>query len=268
MGKDVLNSRLSKFKLDHKLSDLKKKAGFIIQSLIFPRKRYSNEQAKKWAKDHGYTSKKMNVTDNFIRLRQKEPNIFKTFKTIVLGNGIKAIIGAGNVSRFVGHLYLKENFSKFGKIIDGKDIKMPLKVQMKFLCEGENRDGIISRSDLELSLPLWSALPIIDWHDFKDRDHPTKHAIKDRKGYLGNSPKLELIDGKTWIISDAYITNSDLAYLIYVSNKVKKPLEISPEFAWKPYFVGEKLFQGNITPHLISIVDEGEISGNQITITS
>jgi len=260
-AKDILDSKFEVLKLNSKLAEIKKKAAknnntfktmileggvkarVIIQSLLFPVGKYDLSSAKKWAKEKGYSADKADVTKDFIHLTQK----------------------SANMSKFTGHAIIK-GISKFQEVTAGSDIKMPLEVEMWFFCEGENRDGIVRKADLEESLDYWKGLPIIDWHDMVDMKNPTSHQIKDRKGYLGVNPRVIERDGRTWVVNEAYITNSDLAYLIYVSNKVGKPLEVSPEYEWMPLFVNGTKYQTNINPFLITVVDKGHLKGNQMRI--
>jgi len=170
------------------------------------------------------------------------------------------------VSKFAGgSIYLK-GFSKFSDIKSEMDLTIPMEVDLKILPEGENRDGYISPEDLEESVVGWSRPAIIDFHDMLDMKNPTKHKISDRKGFLGKNPRIEMVDGREWIFNNAFITDRYLAYLIYLADKNGRPLQISPEYGWRPYWVGGRKHQGNINPHLITIVDKGHIEGNKLTI--
>jgi hypothetical protein len=67
-----------------------------VQTLLFPRPRYSESRAKGWARAHNYLAHKTDITDHYIRLRQRPPSAFKSgsFRTITLGNsGVKAVVG-------------------------------------------------------------------------------------------------------------------------------------------------------------------------------
>jgi hypothetical protein len=66
-----------------------------VQSLIFDKKKFTVEQAKKWAKDHDFRNDKVDETPDSIRLRQKDPADFieGSFRTIELTDGVKAVIG-------------------------------------------------------------------------------------------------------------------------------------------------------------------------------
>jgi hypothetical protein len=146
------------------------------------------------------------------------------------------------------------------------DIQIPMRVELRMLCEGRNRDGTIRKEDLEESLNAWKGLPIIDFHDMTDMANPTAHKISDRKGYVGENLTVKVVDGKEWIVGDGYITDRYLAYLIYLANLRGKPYEISPEFRATPYYMSGVKYQTNIRPHLITVVDRGHLEGNKLAI--
>ena len=51
-----------------------------IQSLIFPKGKFTSAQAKKWAQDNGFKSSKVDETGTSFRLRQADPGKFKRFR--------------------------------------------------------------------------------------------------------------------------------------------------------------------------------------------
>lgn len=66
-----------------------------IQTLIFSQNWYSTPFAVKWAKEHGFKYGKVDVEKGTVRIRQKDPSEFKpkSFRTIEITNGVKAVIG-------------------------------------------------------------------------------------------------------------------------------------------------------------------------------
>jgi hypothetical protein len=67
-----------------------------VQSLIFPRPKFSAPRAKAWARAHGYHAEKAHMTPDSVRVRQADPDLFKktSFRTISLGSsGVRAVIG-------------------------------------------------------------------------------------------------------------------------------------------------------------------------------
>ena len=71
------------------------KRGLELQSILFPRKRYSAGKARSWLKKKGrkYGKKRLDTTKNYHRFRQLEPNqcVRGSLRTITLGKGIKAV---------------------------------------------------------------------------------------------------------------------------------------------------------------------------------
>ena len=64
-----------------------------IQSLLFSRADgWTAGKAKEWAKSHGYKHGKVDVTDQYVRLRQFDPKGLKVKRTITLGRGIRAVV--------------------------------------------------------------------------------------------------------------------------------------------------------------------------------
>jgi hypothetical protein len=66
--------------------------GTEVQSLLFERPKWTPATAKEWARDHAYHSGKVDVTDNYVRLRQFAPVRGTQKRTITFGDGIKAVI--------------------------------------------------------------------------------------------------------------------------------------------------------------------------------
>ena len=170
----------------------------------------------------------------------------------------------GLKSTFAGIMMLPE-FSKFSENIKSDlDIKIPMSVELRVLCDGPNRDGNLDKRDLDLSLAGWGNMPIIDWHD--KTKNATDHKISDRKGYTLNNPQIRNINGKMWIVVPGEINDRDFAYQLYLRDKRGKPLQVSAEYGWNKYWNDGELFQTDINPQLISIVDEGHVEGNQLII--
>jgi hypothetical protein len=65
-----------------------------VQSLLFPREDFTTSQARAWARKHGYRAGKVDVTDQYVRLRQASPETFRLMRTVPFGeSGIKAVVG-------------------------------------------------------------------------------------------------------------------------------------------------------------------------------
>ena len=66
-----------------------------VQTLIFDKDKFNEATAKAWAEKNNFHAGKIDVTEDSIRLRQKDPGDFQegSFKTIELKDGVKAVIG-------------------------------------------------------------------------------------------------------------------------------------------------------------------------------
>lgn len=64
-----------------------------VQSLLFARTAWDPSRARAWARAHGYHAGKVDVTDNYVRLRQAPPSRFRVLRTVTFGRGIKAVVG-------------------------------------------------------------------------------------------------------------------------------------------------------------------------------
>jgi hypothetical protein len=66
-----------------------------IQALLFPRALWTLSKAKAWAKRNKYRYAKAHVTDEYIRLRQRDPGLFRRMRTKCLDKAcsIKTVIG-------------------------------------------------------------------------------------------------------------------------------------------------------------------------------
>jgi hypothetical protein len=61
---------------------------FEIQTLIFPKDKWNSlAEVKRWAKDHDFSTDKVDETDTSWRLRQQDPDDFKRLRTICLNPG-------------------------------------------------------------------------------------------------------------------------------------------------------------------------------------
>jgi hypothetical protein len=63
-----------------------------VQSVIIPRSRYTLNQAKAWVNTNNFKLKKMDLTQNYYRFRQREPKPQSKYFTVELTNGIHLIM--------------------------------------------------------------------------------------------------------------------------------------------------------------------------------
>ena len=74
-------------------NDLAERDRMRVQSLLFPRDRWTKPEARTWLKEHGYKSRKVDETDRYYRFRQVDPDQFTVLRTKDFGEHIKAIVG-------------------------------------------------------------------------------------------------------------------------------------------------------------------------------
>lgn len=66
----------------------------LVQSLLFPRPKFTVESAREWAVRHGWYKDDVDVKDKFIHLRQRVPGRFKKIRTVYFGgSGVQARVG-------------------------------------------------------------------------------------------------------------------------------------------------------------------------------
>ncbi len=70
--------------MDFKEIVRKKHGGSVVQTLLFSKKHYTIDEAKKWLKSHGFHYGKVDEAKSFYRFRQRDPEEFdkSTFATI------------------------------------------------------------------------------------------------------------------------------------------------------------------------------------------
>lgn len=64
-----------------------------IQAILFNKQFYTAETSRKWLNKHHFTPiKRVHITDEYLRYRLTEPSKLKRYRTINLGENVKAII--------------------------------------------------------------------------------------------------------------------------------------------------------------------------------
>jgi hypothetical protein len=67
--------------------------GTVAQTLIFDKKKFTREQAIRWAKGHNFKADKVDETENSYRLRQRAPGDFARMRTISITDGVQMVVG-------------------------------------------------------------------------------------------------------------------------------------------------------------------------------
>lgn len=62
-----------------------------VQTILFDRRQWRLDQAEGWLADNGYSSAKVDITPNFLRFRQKNPNRDAVYTTRAGGPGIRVV---------------------------------------------------------------------------------------------------------------------------------------------------------------------------------
>jgi hypothetical protein len=63
-----------------------------IQSVLFPRNKYTIAQAKKWLFLHKFKHNKIDATDKFYRFRQRAPKLNHHYFIVKLSSGVEFVL--------------------------------------------------------------------------------------------------------------------------------------------------------------------------------
>lgn len=50
---------------------------YVLQTILFPKDKYDLESVNNYLKEHKYKDSKIDITNNFIRVRQRDPRYLK-----------------------------------------------------------------------------------------------------------------------------------------------------------------------------------------------
>lgn len=120
-----------------------------IQSLRFPKNKFSMSESKEWATDHGYTAVKIEPSPNYWRIRQFSPNKIKRggeCRTIQFGgSGVQGIL-CETPDRFKKEKG-KESGLRLGlKFPERKEVDFE-KAQKEIQANIEFRDKLLDKND-------------------------------------------------------------------------------------------------------------------------
>jgi hypothetical protein len=65
---------------------------FELQSILFPKSKFSVTEAVEWLKGHQYKYHKVDTGDKYLRFRQREPIHGGRYRTKTLPNGVELVI--------------------------------------------------------------------------------------------------------------------------------------------------------------------------------
>lgn len=63
-----------------------------IQTLIFDKRKFDRASARAWAQKHDFKASKVDETEDSLRVRQRDPEDGKKYRTIKLTGGVKAVV--------------------------------------------------------------------------------------------------------------------------------------------------------------------------------
>ncbi len=63
----------------------------MLQTVLFPRSKFSYPTAITWLKNHNLKNNKVDVTPKYLRFRQFPPKRYAQYYTITLKNGIEMV---------------------------------------------------------------------------------------------------------------------------------------------------------------------------------
>jgi HK97 family phage prohead protease len=106
-----------------------KQESTTVQTLIFSKEKFTQQQAIDWAKQHDYRVDKVDETEDSYRLRQREPGDFQegSFRTINLTEGVSAVIGR-----------LKMTGDQIDGIIDQIDMSTDMNIDKRMILDTGN----------------------------------------------------------------------------------------------------------------------------------
>lgn len=64
----------------------------MLQTILIPKKYFTENQAMNWLYRNGFTAKKIDITQNYYRFRQSPPNPRKHYYTVSLDDGVKLVL--------------------------------------------------------------------------------------------------------------------------------------------------------------------------------
>ena len=166
-----------------------------IQSLIFPKNKFTNTKALEWASDHDFKAVKVEPTRNTIRIRQFSPNKIKRgteCKTIQFGgSGVQGVL-CETPDRFKHDRHAKLSTS-LGAIISPQK-KPPATLLKQINSDLDFRDELIAKNKeikAEIKADPESTFAKSDVEEFKENSKEIRQLSKDIKKAFKDIPKPE-----------------------------------------------------------------------------
>lgn len=152
-------------------------AGLEIQTLIFSKAVFTQQEAEAWADEHGFVASSVDETEDSYRLRQQDPELFEedSFKTIDLTEGVQAVIG-------------KKKEAEGKESTDTKEDQY--KTELMTLVKGMNE---LSKRSVEL---LETMLAKMEEKPTEEETPAEEDKPEDEKSFDARLTKLESLLGK------------------------------------------------------------------------
>ena len=159
-----------------------------IQSLIFPKRKFTNTKALEWASDHGFKAEKVEPTRNTIRIRQFSPNKIKQgteCKTIQFGgSGVQGVL-CDTPDKFKRDRYAKDGklSTSLGSILSPQK-KPPATLLKQINSDLDFRDELISKNKeikAEIKADPESTFAKADVQEFEENSKEIRQLSKDIK---------------------------------------------------------------------------------------
>lgn len=238
---------------------LQESEGSEVQSILFQKSKYTLAQAKLWLKKHGYTSTKVDETDEYYRFRQSEPSQYDHFATDDWKNGLKVIYGYKKGDKIMKESVPIMLLGEYGTIklyeaVDGKAPKYDAHITV--LAEGfsKNRNPktkkrrFYTKEAVKSLVKLMESESPVDVYDapHMEGDRPSREKI----GLLEN-PIYTEVEGKSFAEADLMLFNSAplKEQIKYPPNAKKIGFSILADGTWDTEKVDNELVEAvkNVT---------------------
>lgn len=133
------------------------KEGTEIQSIIFPKGKFTESEAKSFIDRNDFKRPKVDETEDSYRFRQKDPSLFKRFRTIALpdSGGVKAVIGVRKESQKQGVEKILDDLPEEVQIMKADDEKRIVYGVVLEPEEFDAEDDIVSVEEIEKAAHLF-----------------------------------------------------------------------------------------------------------------
>ena len=211
-----------------------------VQSLIFSKDKYPADKAKSWAKAHGYKFSDVDVTDDSVRLRQRQPGAMKGFRTIEFGPGIKAVIGKSKAHKESetntkvlqepsSRIRITESIRILEALSDGPNGEKVYKVVLITEGLGNLRSkNFYGPEAVDSAAKVYEGKRCyINHQDEAQAETLPERDVRDLAGYYKNM-SVEVIEGKKACVGELHCDLSESGR--FLSEKIQSALQYQKDF--------------------------------------